>query len=174
MASTLPSKKLRRPPRTPNDMAVFMADFQRAMSELDIGVGEEFLISAAASGKLNDSSEIPGGADANELGPFSSESETSRGAALLNYPRSGTQRWKVLTAIVSSGGRTRDQLSEELHLPDSSVDARVWELKKGGWIEESSRKERTRAAAEATVLVATTHGREEVERSEGFVTGRLL
>lgn len=165
------SKKLRRPPRTPDDMAVFMRDLQTAMSDLDIAVGEEFLLMSAGGGKVNDSSED---VSQNALGPFSSESDTSREAALFNYPRSGTQRWQVLTAIVSSGGRTRDQLSEQLHLPDSSVDARVWELKKGGWIEESGRKERTRAAAEATVLVATTHGREEVQRQEGFVTGRLI
>lgn len=111
---------------------------------------------------------------ADSLGPFTADSETSRQAALNNYPRSGTQRWKVLTTIVASGGKTRDQLAEDLHLPDSSVDARVWELKQGGFVEESSRRARTRAAAEAAVLVATKKGREEVEATEGFVEGRLL
>lgn len=172
MAQKHPSRQLVRPPRTPEAMAQFMPELQAAFSDLGIQVGDEFSVSAVPGGSSHDeSSEDPRRI---QLGPFTPDSETSRQAALQNYPRSGTQRWKVLTTIVASGGRTRDQLAEQLHLPDSSVDARVWELKQGGFVEESGRKERTRAAAEATVLVATRRGREEVEKAEGFTEGRLL
>jgi hypothetical protein len=96
----------------------------------------------------------------NGLGPFSKNSDTSRQAALLNFPKSGSQRERVLCAIRDSGeeGMTRDELARFLQLPDSSVDGRVWELKRGRWICESDRIRHTQNGAGAHALMLTVRG----------------
>ena len=105
----------------------------------------------------------------NQFGPYSSGSETSRKAALDNYPRSGTQRWSVLCEISEQGQRgcTRDELAAFLKLPDSSTDARVWELKQGGFIEETTKTRKTQHGSEASVLVLTAKGIDQVRDNEG-------
>lgn len=91
----------------------------------------------------------------NKLGPFTKKSDTSRRAALKNYPKSGSQRWRVLRAIRDSGeqGMTRDELAHFLQLPDSSVDGRVWELKQGDWAIDSEQTRTTQSGGEAHALV---------------------
>lgn len=73
---------------------------------------------------------------AKQLGKFARKSETSRQAALVNYPRSGSQREQILLAMARriELGRTREELATELRLPDNSVRPRVRELIDGGWI----------------------------------------
>ncbi len=92
-----------------------------------------------------------------EVGPYG-DSETSKLAAIDNFPRSGSQRRRVLHSLVASGerGKTRDEISQELGLRDSSVDARVWELEKGGWIEESDAVRETSSGSKAVVMVLTS------------------
>jgi hypothetical protein len=89
------------------------------------------------------------------LGPFVKGSETSRQAAIDNYPRSNTQRRRVLDAIVAAGedGHTRDELSITLRLPINSVLPRVVELKRDGFVVESSKTRTTSTGSRATVLV---------------------
>lgn len=94
----------------------------------------------------------------NHLGPFSKNSDTSRKAALGNFPKSGSQRDRVLRAIRDSGpqtGITRDELARKLGLPDSSVDGRVWELKQGQWVCEADHTRPTSSGGEAHALVLT-------------------
>jgi hypothetical protein len=89
----------------------------------------------------------PGGS---ELGPFARQSETSRRAALRNYPRSGSQRERVLAALAASTSLTREELATELRLPDNSVRPRVRELLDGEWIQVAKTTggvERTRKTA---------------------------
>jgi hypothetical protein len=93
-------------------------------------------------------------------GPFSRDSVTSKKAALDNVPRSGTQRRRVFEKIAAmeEGGITRDEISKALNLPDSSTDARVWELKKGGFVMDSDMTRRTRNQGVAALLVPTPKG----------------
>lgn len=72
----------------------------------------------------------------NELGAFQRHSETSRRGALTNYPKSGTQRARVLLAI-ASGPHTDNELCDVLGLSGSSVRPRRVELVSGGLVEDS-------------------------------------
>jgi hypothetical protein len=94
---------------------------------------------------------------ASELGPFARRSRASRNASLENYPRAGSQRERVLLAIARAGqrGYTRDELAERLELPDSTVDARVSELKRGGFLRDTDLARATRAGGRAQVLAIT-------------------
>jgi hypothetical protein len=93
--------------------------------------------------------------DRNRLGPFQRDSETSREAALDNYPRSGTQRRRVLDAIVTADdGYTREELSVDLHLPLNSVHPRVVELVNAGLVVASSKTRTTSTGSRAAVLMA--------------------
>jgi hypothetical protein len=94
------------------------------------------------------------------LGPFQSHSRTSRQAALDNYPRSGTQRWRIIEALAETPeGLTREQLSELLGIVLNSILPRVVELLNAGWIEESGGTRKTRQRCNAAVLVLTTRAR---------------
>lgn len=95
----------------------------------------------------------------NALGPFVKDSDTSRQAALDNYPRAGSQRHRVLERLRDCPwGATRDELAAALELPDSTVDPRVWELVRGGWVRETTAKRVTRSGSEAHVLELTEKG----------------
>lgn len=98
--------------------------------------------------------QIPNG---NGVGPYTKNSDTSRRAALLNFPRSGSQRDRILRAIRKAGssGMTRDELARQLHLPDSSVDGRVWELKHGHWVCDAEHTRKTSSGGDARALVLT-------------------
>jgi hypothetical protein len=93
----------------------------------------------------------------NGVGPSTKNSDTSRRAALANFPKSGSQRERVLTAIRRSGtnGMTRDELAHYLRLPDSSVDGRVWELKHGQWVCEADHTRPTSSGGDAHALILT-------------------
>lgn len=107
--------------------------------------------------------------DTNHLGSWNKGSiDTARQAALSNYPRSGSQRHRVLVAIVAAGerGLTREETSRQLNLPDSGTDGRVLELKQGGWVEDTERRRKTERNCDAAVVVATAKGREWVRKKE--------
>lgn len=92
----------------------------------------------------------------NALGPFQRGSETSRQAAFDNYPRSGTQRRRVLDAIRNAGddGMTRDEVAGTLGLSSNSVRPRVKELLGAALIRESGKRRLTQTGSMAAVLVA--------------------
>jgi hypothetical protein len=97
------------------------------------------------------------------LGPFQHHSMTSRQAAIVNYPRNGTQRQRIIKAVASApDGLTREQLAEMLGIVLNAVLPRVVELRAGGWIEESGRTRLTKQGARATVLVLTERARTEL------------
>ena len=122
-------------------------DLGEVCDELGIAAGEKFLL---ATGDFLDP------ADAG-MGPFGRTSDTSRQAALENYPRAGSQRERVLTSVLRAGqhGRTRDELEQATGLLMQAVTPRVWELVKGGWLIETDRTRTTRHGEAAAVLVAT-------------------
>lgn len=153
-----PRKDARR-----DEVTAYYQDMAAAMNKAGIDYGEEFVVAPikALQGKLYDTGDDPAG---NALGAFSgSAPDTSRKAALDNYPRSGTQRAKVLAKVVSSGlrGLTRDDLSAITDMPPNVATPRVKELVEGGWLEETDRTRTTRAGSEATVLIATAKAHQE-------------
>lgn len=129
-----------------------------------LAVVEARELCAPAEAELSDTSQL-------ELGPFVRDSETSRQAALANYPKQGSQRDLLLTALFERyrGGRhgaTRDELAEETGLSPNTVRPRCVELRAGGWIgaaastdsDDGMAAEETRRTAsgqEAEVLVLT-------------------
>jgi hypothetical protein len=97
------------------------------------------------------------------MGPFQRHSETSRQAAIDNFPRSGSQRRFVLDAIVAAGvvGLTREQIGD-LGLTAGSVSPRVVELIRAGWIEETGTTRTTRQGSAAKVLTITRRARQTI------------
>lgn len=87
-----------------------------------------------------------------------------RQEGLERPPSRGTDRAVVFDAVRSRAGETgkgitRDEISRKTGLADSSADARVWELKRGGWIKEADPAlippRMTRAGRKANALVLT-------------------
>lgn len=107
-----------------------------------------------------------------QLGPFVRDSETSRQAALANYPRQGSQRRRILDAFATGKGRThgftREELARWTGLPDNSIRPRVGELIAGGWIGQGSKDgapatRQTRLGNDSEVLMLTPAGLARIE-----------
>lgn len=95
-----------------------------------------------------------------QLGPFARDSQTSRKAALDNYPRQGSQRMRILNALDMENA-TREELGERMSIPDNSIRPRVKELIEGGWIEESDHTRPTQTGSDAAILKLTNRARDE-------------
>lgn len=85
---------------------------------------------------------------------------TSRDAATLVAPRSGTQRWRILALFVAlpeGEGLTADEVQAHSGMAPQSVNPRMLELRDdervGGWLVDSGRKRRTRLGGDAIVWV---------------------
>jgi hypothetical protein len=68
--------------------------------------------------------------DENRVGPSQRHSDTSRLAALNNFPRSGSQRAEILDFLLFRGdrGATRQEIHAHTGISDDSVRPRVGEL----------------------------------------------
>jgi hypothetical protein len=153
-------QKLQRPSEdaTQEERRSYFTALRKALDDAGIGYGEEFAI--VRVGETIGTGPAADSPSANGLGGFARDSATSRKAALDNYPRSGTQRAKVLRAITEAarlgGGVTRDELCLALTMPPNVLTPRVKELIDGGWAKEDpDMKRRTRAGSEAVVVFAT-------------------
>lgn len=94
--------------------------------------------------------------DRNELGGFrQDEGDTSRRAALDNYPRSGNQRHQILMAVFRAGshGMTFDEVRQQNDI--YSADRRMSELVDGGWLERTERERRTQHGSMANVMICS-------------------
>lgn len=81
---------------------------------------------------------------------------TSASAASMAFPRSGTQRMRVLAAISARhGGATDDDVIASTGMLHQSVGPRRLELERGGWIEDSGRRRKTRMGNDAIVWELT-------------------
>lgn len=100
--------------------------------------------------------------EADALGGFTADSETSRKAALGNYPKSGRQRHKILMAVFKSGqyGKTFDEIRNEENI--YAADRRMSELVDGGWLERTERTRMTSHGAEANVVICTPKAIEQI------------
>lgn len=84
----------------------------------------------------------------------SADPSTSRRAALAAAPRAGSQRERILAAIVAApAGLNYDEASEATGIVGVSVSTRISELARGGWIVRNGERE-TRAGGMADVWVA--------------------
>ena len=104
----------------------------------------------------------------NRLGGFHRDDpETSRQAALDNYPRSGTQRESCLHYVVFAGSRgaTFEEIQNELEM--FSAAKRLTELSQGRWVADSDRRRKTSRGSDAVVYIATDRARRYVEDRVG-------
>lgn len=107
--------------------------------------------------------------DVAHLGRFQGHSDTSRRAALDVYPRTGTQRAKVLALLVSRpvSGCTDEEVGLLLSMNPSSVRPRRIELVEGGWVaaklnDDGTDMEReNRSGSMAQVWTATRMARDQ-------------
>jgi len=97
-----------------------------------------------------------------KLGPFAADSKTSRQAALDTYPRQGSQRRRLITALAFHGASTREELAGHTSMSENSVRPRVRELIDGGWIEETDHTRMTTRGSDATLLDLTFKAREQL------------
>lgn len=96
---------------------------------------------------------------ANRAGPTSRHApETSHLAAITNAPRSGTQRGRVLAAIVARGGLTDDEIGRVVRLPGNAVRPRRGELVQGGFVADSGHRRPSVQGNPAVVWEATPKG----------------
>ncbi len=91
----------------------------------------------------------------------STDPRTSKAAALANKPRAGSQRARLLEAIVGRDptGMTAEQASRATSIRLNSASTRMSELMRGGWIQESGETRRTSTGERAIVYVATEKAR---------------
>lgn len=96
----------------------------------------------------------------NDLGPFQAHSDTSRAAAIANYPRTGTQRGRVLAAIAASeDGLTDEEITARTGIASSSERPRRVELVQAELVIDSGRRRPTSTGSLAVVWVANMYGR---------------
>lgn len=141
-------------PRTREEAVPYYSDLSSALERLGVDPGDEFMLAAVTPTPA---------VEENAVGPHVAGSTTSRKAAVANYPRSGTQRWRVLGFILRSGdtGITRDQIEAQMQTSGNTVRPRVAELIEGGWAEATDRTRPTRGGQQAEVLIATEKARKQ-------------
>ena len=95
------------------------------------------------------------------LGRFSAGSpDTQRTAAVKVYPKTGTQRRKVLDALAVDD-LTDEQIESRIHIGQRQVSTRRKELEMDGWIMDSEVRRISRAGFEVVVWTLTAQGRDQ-------------
>lgn len=81
-------------------------------------------------------------------------------AAILVYPKTGSQRLEVLRCIVEAGdhGRTDFEIERALNMRHQTASARRNELAGDGWIEDSGQRRATDTGTDATVWILSEAG----------------
>ena len=99
--------------------------------------------------------------DANRVGKFqgpaAGAAPTQREAAILAYPRTGTQRRRILDFLIGAGehGATDEEMQKALDMNPSTQRPRRVELVEGGWVERTDRRRRTSSKTPAAVWRVT-------------------
>lgn len=96
---------------------------------------------------------------ANKEGPSPRGKATSKRAALANWPRSGSQRARILELMLSepvrTRGMTRERIGYELGMSGDAVRPRVLELIAGGWLFETEHTRPSIHGNDSVVLLAS-------------------
>lgn len=90
-----------------------------------------------------------------------SDPSTSKAAALAALPRAGTQRLRVLEALLS-GPKTADEIARWTGISYVSVSTRVSELVTGGWAYRTGETAVTSAGGSGEVVRLTGRAREQL------------
>lgn len=86
--------------------------------------------------------------------------DTSQAAAAIAFPKSGSEREKVLAAIaVAPDGCTDDEMLEAWVTHPNGIRARRGELVTAGWVVDSGRRRKTRTGQAAAVWTLSDAGR---------------
>lgn len=95
--------------------------------------------------------------------PDSGAPETERYAAIAQYPKSGTDRRRVLDFIAARGdeGATDEEIALGLNMRHYTAAPRRTELRDGGWVGDSGKRRPTTTGSPAAVWVLSERGREE-------------
>jgi hypothetical protein len=176
-------KRLTRPAigASADDMRAFSREFFALLDEAGIQKGDEFTVEPSRIS--NPSRYQLKRHDEDQVGPSAAGSGqgTSIDAALSHFPRSGSQRHRVLLAAVAAGERgvTSDELVNELDLLLQSIKPRIVELRKSGYLRMNGQRRRSKAGAHADVHVATGKAylelaRQRVEEPRGLTPLGLL
>jgi hypothetical protein len=102
---------------------------------------------------------------ANRIGRWSRKGpDTQRDAALLNYPNTGNQRWRILQSLYDDGDATEDKLCQRLGLLHQSCSGRCNDLMHGGWILDTGEKGVRRTGAEGIIWTLSQKAIDYIER----------
>ena len=83
-------------------------------------------------------------------------------AAIESYPRSGSQRRRVLDVIAAApDGRLDEEIAAVPGIADTAHRTRRNELVQDGWVEDSGRTRRTASGTDSIVWVLTEQGRQQ-------------
>lgn len=98
---------------------------------------------------------------ANSLGRLhKAPTDTELGAAVMSFPRTGSQRLRVLEAIAAApDGLLDEEIATVPGIADTAHRTRRSELVQGGWVEDSGRTRRTASGADSIVWVLTPQGK---------------
>lgn len=138
-----------------------LESLRAALDRLGVGHREEFLVSPVADEDVS--------VDGNRLGAFARDPETSRQAALDNYPRSGKQRHQVFVAVAEAGerGAISDEIADALGIRLYSAKPRLIELRRGGWVRKNGKTRPSETNSQVDVHVLTEKGAREFMSREG-------
>jgi hypothetical protein len=153
----------------PDRIRDYLRDIREALEAAGVGHGQDFYVVPCGEVDQLGGRFAVDEVDQPQLAPFAgADPDTSRLAAVSNYPRAGSQRLRVFEALALAfpGGHTRDELRHMLSLPYSSVTGRAYELEQGGFVAPSGRTRNTSQGSPADVLVLTEKGRVEWERRQ--------
>lgn len=109
--------------------------------------------------------------DENKIGGFRKGGpSTSKAAAIQIYPRTGSQRYRILMAIRQAGdhGLTAHETAEATGILYRSVTPRIGELKNGGWVRANGKTRRSDMNMQVEVLVLTPKAIQWIEEKEGI------
>ncbi len=86
---------------------------------------------------------------------------TQKSAAAAAFPRSGTQRMRVLKVIAAAGatGRTDEEVQKELGEVEGALRTRRKELEVGGWVQNSGALRRSEQNQDVIVWTLTPAAR---------------
>lgn len=106
----------------------------------------------------------------NEMGGVrGGDPDTSKKAAKIVYPRTGSQRHLALMAVAICGnsGAIADDVSRLTKIPWRSITPRLGELKRAGWITPDGRTRVGEMGAQQEVIVLTEKAKEWIKKKEG-------
>lgn len=154
------SRMVRRPAASGNPAGARFDDHEwlsklvNALDNAGVRPGEAFYVSR-----------VPPVDRRHDGGARTSDPSTSKRAAKLVAPRTGTQRWSLLSEFsrvfhndVERDGWTAEEASEAIGVPGAW--RRVSELLQGGYIEPTGAERKTRSGTDAGVYRITDKGRE--------------